>query len=231
METDKKERFNRVDREGRLRKRFKGWILSQMGDGFYPASESDKISEAQKARLKSLGYIKDKSHYIIKDDNELKMPITDKIDFTEHSFNPLQLIYGWKRLERDGNRVFCWIGPKAKFVLMRGSKRQDKLLLEGNVVLKNFPDLVQKIIIFCEKRKLGEYTLNREGVFSVSFKVPDDLGKSRSLEFTIICDNYFNSSLIVSNRGERNNPVPLKPDDKSKKDLKLSLQIYSIYFK
>ncbi len=208
LNTDKREILNQIDRERKLRKRFKTLILNYSFQEFNLQEKINKIPTNLIPQLKSLGYLGNRSFGENQLSNNILKPIRDEVDFNKKSYNPIQLIYGWKKLEKKNNKFFYWIGPKTMFVLMRKSKKQNKLIIKGNLILKNFPNKIQKIILLCERRKLGEYILDKEGPFSICFKVPPNLGFERALEFTLLCRNYF-----------------------KEKDFNLSLMISSIYFK
>lgn len=123
--------------------------------------------------------------------------VLDRIDFEKNDYNPLQLVYGWKEMEEIDGRATCWVGPKARFVLMRKSRDQDKVTIEGNLIFKNAFKKAQSILLLNEDRRLGEHVLTEEGAFSVSFDVPAQWGDQRALEFTLLCRDVAGDSGIV----------------------------------
>jgi len=199
--TDKREKWNLVDKEIGWRKKLKAALLKKIEIEDMEGERTTPISEDTKAKLRSLGYISSSETTFSRDDASMRGPITPDINFKNPKHNPLQLVYGWKKQEVKEKDVFYLVGPKAVFILSNDAKKPAKeLIIKGSVTLNDFPENTQKIKILCERRNLGEYLLDREGPFSLSFEIPPDFGKDRSLQFTMLSKNYsaLNLNLKIS---------------------------------
>ena len=139
----------------------------------------------------ALGYLAPASIEQDVNPNRLNNPITDRIDVKSENYNPLQLVYGWKKKEKIDEEVYYGVGPLAKFVLKRNTQGQNRLRVEGRADLGSFIEKNQKLTLFCEGQKLGETVLDREGAFSLDFEISPLLGQDRSLELTIASQNFF----------------------------------------
>jgi hypothetical protein len=212
---DKRELFNRVDKEPQVRRKLKSVLLDFLGGPSEAAGPSGKIPDLDLEKLRALGYLADTSSGSIKIPARFMRPISSRIDILAEDYNPFQLIYGWKKRVHLEKKVYYWIGPRVDFALWKDGKKQKEVVVEGRVELKDFLEKSQRIKLFCERIKLGERVLDKEGPFTVSFKVPPSLGKNRTYKFRLLCDEYFE-------------------EEGSKKDKKakaFSLLVSSIYFK
>ena len=110
---------------------------------------------------------------------------------TGEKHNPLQLIYGEKeRISREGKKHFA-VRQRLDFALMRSSKRQDQIAVEGFFDRMENQTEEVKIELFCEGEKLGETIIGKAGFFSVRFPVSLSLGKDRTLVFSLLFDGPF----------------------------------------
>lgn len=201
LKKDPNEGSNLADDKEKQRKKLSEFLSNFMQKGAALSTRSIKISKDLMERLKALGYLSSGS--IEQEDNSgsLKKPISDRIDVKRENYNPLQLVFGWKKKEEIDEEIFYWVGSLAKFVLKRSLQEQIWLRVEGRVDLRFIREKTQKLTLYCENYKVGEVVLDREGPFSLDFKIPPSLGQNRSLKFTIICQNFFealNLSLLIS---------------------------------
>jgi len=213
LKKDPNEGRNLADNKEKQRKKLNEFLGNYLKKDADLSPQPIKISKDLTERLKSLGYLSPGSLDQEDTPSRLKKPITDRIDVKRENYNPLQLVFGWKKKEEIEKEIFYWVGPLAKFVLKRGKQEQTRLRVEGRADLRFIREETQKFTLFCEGYKLGEVVLDRKGLFSLDFKIPPSLGQNRSLKFTLICQNFFSQ----------------KSDHKNGEALLLSLQISSIY--
>lgn len=229
LELDPHEQRNVVDKKDKLRIELKSIINGLFEAGRRAGDESRRLSPETRALLESLGYIRSYPSEDPPGIEQLTRPVTDRVSFSEQNHNPLQLVYGWKGIEKEGREVFSWIGPRARVVLKRNSNRQDRLVLEGKVVLEDFSGRFQKISVFCDGEKLGGAYFWQEGFFTLMMEIPPGLGKDRPLEFLLICKDHFSSP--ENARGQYSRIFPLSNEIQDEASPKLSLLISSVYLR
>jgi len=214
---DPRESINQVDRELGQRRMMRSLIAETCEKTGLPPSLKTGISDNVRKQLQSLGYLggnsttsKTKGHPKLK-----RSEVADQIDISEAAYNPLQLVFGWKKREVSegpGSKEFYRIGPYVRFVLKRQSLKQTELVLEGIAETRKLQGEVQKIFLYADGEFVGNAILREDTPFSLKFKISEERGINRPLEFVLLCEKSY-----------------LGNDDKGE-EARISLIIYKIFF-
>ncbi|MCX7973248.1 MAG: sulfatase-like hydrolase/transferase [Candidatus Aminicenantes bacterium] len=188
LKRDPGELLNLADEKIETRKNFKNLLMSTLKLEKESFPLTTKLRKSILERLQTLGYVSAKEENASFSGEILTLPISNQIIFSRPTYNPLQLIYGWKQRLKNKNEIFCEIGPFVKFVLNRGDKLKRKnheLIIEGKIISDPVDDFTITLKIYSERRLLGCTRLETEKNFLVKIKLPRKFALERSVEFLL----------------------------------------------
>jgi hypothetical protein len=189
---DKGDSINLADRENRRRDKMRQYLAANCDERTPDRKAVPALAEEMKKEIRSLGYVGGTAEvgptigY-----RDLNSAVTDRIDAGGKAFNPLQFEFGWYGRETAAGSPYFCVGPHVRLFLKKANRTQAELVIEGKVDLEKLGRKAQHIRLSSEGRLLGEAVITETGPFTMSAKVPPDMGKDRPLELVILCDGYY----------------------------------------
>ena len=188
LESDPRERLNLVDEETTIRWELKNKLFSILKAAGESIQSPSRLSGELREKLKSLGYVGAGDMNLREGEKILNQPISAQIDFSRPQFNPLQLVYGWKKKEKGikEDKTFYQVGPFVKFVLKPPAKRKaSKLIIEGKNKINLIPGHSLCLDVYMERKHLARFWLQEKKEFVLTLNLPEKISIERSVEFLL----------------------------------------------
>lgn len=188
LNRDPGEISNLADKNWSQRKKLRDLLLSVFQQNRKLPSATSSLKESIIEKVRSLGYVSGKVEMSNEEAKILKLPISNQIDFSLPSHNPLQLIYGWKEKRADENGPFYRVGPFVRFVLKPGDnlkKRKSVLTIEGKIEGALSDDFVALLNIYSDRFLLERTQIYIGEKFSIRISLPRKFASDRAAEFIL----------------------------------------------
>lgn len=188
LESDPRERLNLVDEETKIRWELKNKLFSILKAAGKSIPSSSRLSGELREKLRSLGYVGAGEVDLREGEKIFNQAISAQIDFSHPSFNPLQLVFGWKNKEKEirEGKTFYQVGPFVKFVLKPPAKRKaSKLIIEGKNKISLSPGHSLCLDVYMELKHLGRFWLQEKKEFVLTLNIPEKFSSERSVEFLL----------------------------------------------
>ena len=188
LESDPRERLNLVDIETTIRWELKNKLFSILKAAGESIPSPTRLSGELREKLRSLGYVGAGDVNLREGEKILNQPISSQIDFSRPGFNPLQLVYGWKKIEKEikEGKTFYQVGPFVKFVLKPPAKKKaSKLIIEGKNKISLAPGDSLCLDVYMERKHLGRFWLQEKKEFALTLNLPEKFSPERSVEFLL----------------------------------------------